>query len=174
MTRSSPCPMFTDMSWLLKSMKRFPSGVQKKIPLAFATGIGSTLDWADHSNKVCFLVRSTISCPVIDFSTVVVAINASEFATDLHGYSRINPIREDSCESVAGFLELAAVLFGPALNNNFLIRVELDGVSSLPVEVAEKAVLPTAEREICHRRGHPDVDSDVASWRFVAESPRGG
>ena len=27
MTRSSPWPMFTDMSWLLKSMKRLPSGV---------------------------------------------------------------------------------------------------------------------------------------------------
>src|SRR5947208_10627920 len=108
------------------------------MPLALATGMGSTLDCADHSNNVCFFVRSTISCPVMDFSSVVVAINASEFATDLHGYSRINPIREDSCESVAGFLELAAVLFGPALNNNFLVGVELDGVSSLPVEVAKK------------------------------------
>src|SRR5438270_8259521 len=144
------------------------------MPLALATGMGSTLDCADHSNNVCFFVRSTISCPVIDFSTVVVAINASEFATDLHEYSRINPIREDSCESVAGFLELAAVLFCPALNNNFLIRVELDGVSSLPVEVAEKAVLPTAEREICHRSGDADVDSDIASGRFIPESPRGG
>jgi hypothetical protein len=27
MTRCSPWPRFTDMSWLLKSMKRFPSGV---------------------------------------------------------------------------------------------------------------------------------------------------
>ena len=29
MTRSSPCPMLTHMSWQLKSMKRLPSGVQK-------------------------------------------------------------------------------------------------------------------------------------------------
>src|SRR5947209_5771093 len=138
MTRSSPCPMFTDMSWLLKSMKRFPSGVQKKIPLAFATGMGSTLDWADHSNKVCFLVRSTISCPVIDCSTVVVAINASEFANDQYGYSRI--IREDPRESVARFLELAAVLLRPALDDNFLIGIELDRVAPLSMEVSEEAI----------------------------------
>jgi hypothetical protein len=35
-------------------------------------------------------VRSTISCPVMDFSTVVVAINASEFARDGHGSLRRN------------------------------------------------------------------------------------
>ncbi len=29
MTRASPCPMLTHISWLLKSMKRLPSGVQK-------------------------------------------------------------------------------------------------------------------------------------------------
>ena len=29
MTRSSPWPMLTHINWLLKSMKRWPSGVQK-------------------------------------------------------------------------------------------------------------------------------------------------
>ena len=30
-----------------------------------ATGIGSTAPWADHSNRVCFFARATISSPVI-------------------------------------------------------------------------------------------------------------
>ena len=55
--------MFTHISWLLKSMKRFPSGVQKYMPLARATGIGSTVACADHSKIVCFFDRATISSP---------------------------------------------------------------------------------------------------------------
>src|SRR5579864_1877294 len=43
------------------------------MPLARATGIGSTLDCADHSYSVCLRQRSTISCPVIaGLATVVV------------------------------------------------------------------------------------------------------
>ena len=64
-TRGSPWPMLTHISWLLKSMKRFPSGVQRYTPFACATGIGSTVPWADHSKIVCFLDSSTISFPVI-------------------------------------------------------------------------------------------------------------
>src|SRR3954454_13038442 len=67
--------MFTHINWLLKSMKRFPSGVQKYTPFARATAIGSTFDWADHSNKVCFRDSAIISSPVIVFS-VSVAISA--------------------------------------------------------------------------------------------------
>src|SRR6185436_14404154 len=57
--------MFTHISWLLKSMKRFPSGVQKWIPFARAMGMGSTAAWADHSNIVCRRQSSIISSPVI-------------------------------------------------------------------------------------------------------------
>src|SRR5579871_941087 len=45
------------------------------MPLALATGMGSTFDCADHSKSVCFLVRSTISGPVrAGFASVVVII----------------------------------------------------------------------------------------------------
>src|ERR1039457_2275572 len=47
------------------------------MPLARATGIGSTLDCADHSNSVCFLVRSTISWPVMAGTVVTVVIRLS-------------------------------------------------------------------------------------------------
>src|SRR5258705_9766525 len=68
--------MLVHISWLFMSMKRLPSGVQKWMPLARATGIGSTFDCADHSNSVCFLVRATISSPVSFFSTVAVLISS--------------------------------------------------------------------------------------------------
>src|SRR5436190_18574454 len=57
--------MLTHINWLLKSRNRLPSGVQNQHPFAPATGIGSTLDCADHSNSVCALVRATISSPVM-------------------------------------------------------------------------------------------------------------
>src|ERR1017187_9760537 len=71
-------------------------------------------------------------------------------------------------------LELAAVLFGPAFDDDFLVGVELDGVAALAVEIAEETILPSAEREVSHRRGDSDVDADVARGRFVAEAARGG
>ena len=55
--------MLTHINWLLKSMKRFPSGVQKYTPLARATGIGSKAPCADHSKIVCFFDSATISSP---------------------------------------------------------------------------------------------------------------
>src|SRR3954453_17659873 len=63
-TRSSPCPMFTHINWLLKSRYRFPSGVQNQQPFAPAIGIGSIAACADHSKSVCFLVRSTMVWPL--------------------------------------------------------------------------------------------------------------
>src|SRR4051812_44442621 len=63
--------MFTHINWLLKSMNRFPSGVQKYTPLARATAIGSTFDCADHSNSVCFRDSAIISSPVIDLNVSV-------------------------------------------------------------------------------------------------------
>ena len=53
MTRGSPWPMLSAISWLLKSMNRVPSGVQKKTPFARATGSGSTVPCAAHSEIVC-------------------------------------------------------------------------------------------------------------------------
>src|SRR6266850_3877635 len=44
------------------------------MPLARAMGMGSTFDWADHSNRVCFLLRSTISWPVIAGVAVAVVM----------------------------------------------------------------------------------------------------
>src|ERR1039458_9526859 len=70
-------------------------------------------------------------------------------------------------------LELAAVLFGPAFDDNFLVGVELDGVAALAVEIAEKTILPSAEREVSHGRGDADVDADISRGRFVAEAARG-
>ena len=61
--------MFTHISWLLKSMKRLPSGVQKYTPSARATGMGSTAPCADHSEMVCFFDSATMSSPVIARST---------------------------------------------------------------------------------------------------------
>src|ERR1700758_301648 len=122
MTRSSPCPMLTLINWLLKSMKRFPSGVQKWMPLARATGIGSTFDCADHSKSVCFLVRSTISCPdsdgvvvrVVIFSSVQKCLQTSAARPDEGIWAHINS------------LELARVFFRPAFHDNFLLGVEFD------------------------------------------------
>src|SRR6266446_5463196 len=51
------------------------------MPFARATGMGSTLDCADHSKSVCFLVRSTISWPVIVGVAIAVVI---KFLWDLH------------------------------------------------------------------------------------------
>src|SRR5258708_39095014 len=42
-------------------------------------------------------------------------------------------------------LEFTRPLFGPALNYNFLFRIEFDGVTSLGVHIAKEAVLPARE-----------------------------
>src|SRR5260370_23664439 len=70
-------------------------------------------------------------------------------------------------------LEFPAVLFGPAFDYYFLVGVELDGIAALAVEIAEEAVLPSAEGEVGHGCGDPDVDADVSRGRFVAEAARG-
>src|SRR5260370_2729283 len=70
-------------------------------------------------------------------------------------------------------LELAAVLFRPAFDDNFLVGIELDGVAALPVEIAEEAVLPSTEREVGHGRGNSNVDADISRGGFIAEAARG-
>src|ERR1700688_2967226 len=82
------------------------------------------------------------------------------------------------CDSVVRsfmvlFLELARMFFGPAFDYDFFVGIELDGVAALAVEVAEEAVLPSAEGEVGHGRGDSDVDADVAAGGFVAEAARG-
>src|SRR5271157_4950499 len=121
------------------------------MPFARATGIGSTLDCADHSYSVCFFVRSTISWPVMAGTVVAVVIKFSGLAQNS---------------------ELARVLLRPALDHNFLLGVELDRVASLSVHDAEEAVFPSAERKVCHGRGHANVNSDIPRGSFIAEAPR--
>src|SRR5579863_2627484 len=65
------------------------------------------------------------------------------------------------------------MFFGPALDYYFLVGVELDSVAALAMEIAEEAVLPSAEREVGHGCGDSDVDADVAGGGFVAEAARG-
>src|SRR5438477_6430144 len=69
-------------------------------------------------------------------------------------------------------LELAAVLFGPALDDNFFVGIELNSIPPLAVQIAEETVLPSAEREISHGRGHADVDTNIARRRLIAETAR--
>src|SRR5436853_3061292 len=69
-------------------------------------------------------------------------------------------------------LELTAVLFRPALNDNFFVGVKLDSIAPLPVEIAKETILPSAERKISHGGGHADVDANVACWGFIAEAAR--
>src|SRR5215475_5676087 len=60
-TRASPWPMLTLISWLLKSRYRLPLASQKKTPFARATGMGATSAWTENSKRVCCLQRRTIS-----------------------------------------------------------------------------------------------------------------
>src|ERR1700722_3569941 len=71
-------------------------------------------------------------------------------------------------------LELPAPGRRPALDDDLLFGIEIDGIAALRVQIAEEAVLPAGEREIRHRRGDADVDPDVAGTNLVAELARGG
>src|SRR5262245_7287133 len=66
-------------------------------------------------------------------------------------------------------LECACPFLRPALDNDFGLREELDGMSTLAVQVAEETFPGAAERKERHRRGDADVDADVANLRFVAK-----
>src|SRR6516164_1963078 len=70
------------------------------MPLARATGMGSTFDWADHSNRVCFLVRSTISWPVIAGLATVVVMDSSRSKSFHHGGTA--PRRQSILVSISG------------------------------------------------------------------------
>src|ERR671922_977632 len=68
--------------------------------------------------------------------------------------------------------EFAGFLARPALDHDFGFGEKFNGVASLPVKNAEKAFFPSAEGEIGHGRGNPDVDANVACRRFVTELAR--
>src|SRR5699024_10106195 len=67
--------------------------------------------------------------------------------------------------------ERAGPVLGPAFHHDFRLGVKLHAVPALRVQVAEEAVAPAAEREECHRGGHPSVDADVAGPDRVPERP---
>src|SRR5437899_2773175 len=77
---------------------------------------------------------------------------------------RVNPWPE--------VLELSRVFPGPALDNNLLVGIKLDRVASLAMEIAKETVLPSAERKVRHRRGHADIDPDLACRRLIAKAAR--
>ena len=68
MTRRSPWPMLTDMSWLLKS-RMPPSGVWPD-PSARSMAMGSMAPCTDHEKNVCSRLRATISSAVSAPGTV--------------------------------------------------------------------------------------------------------
>src|ERR1700738_4297643 len=147
------------------------------MPLARATGIGSTFDCADHSYNVCLRARSTISLPVMeDVSAIVVMsilLATSVTLCGLWGWMRLNHrAHRGHRVKLTNLLELAAVLFGPAFDDNFLVGIELDGVAALPVEIAEETVFPSTEREVSHRRGDANVDADISRGCLIAEAAR--
>src|SRR5256885_1792966 len=78
------------------------------------------------------------------------------------------------CPLCAVWLELSAQGRRPPFDHDFLLRVEIDRVAALLVEIAEEAVFPSREGEVGHRRRDPDVDADVARPGLVPELPRGG
>src|SRR5581483_10273507 len=90
---------------------------------------------------------------------------------EAHGFSRAKRA-EKSWALAPVNSELPAVLAAPALDNNFLVGVELNGVTSLAVHGPEEAFLPATEGKIGHRGGHTDVDADVSRRRLIAEFAR--
>src|SRR5260370_26268482 len=142
--------------------------------LVRATGIGSTFDCADHSYSVCLRARSTISWPVMeDVSAIgVMSILLGISVILCGGMSLHHREQRGHRVKLTNLLELAAVLFRPAFDDNFLVGIELDGVAALPVEIAEEAVLPSTEREVSHGGGDSNVDADISRGGFIAEAAR--
>src|SRR3989440_9085414 len=69
-------------------------------------------------------------------------------------------------------LEFAGMFLCPALDDNFLVGVELGRVATLAVHVAEEAIFPATTREGRHRRGNAAVDPDISGRRFIEEAAR--
>src|SRR6266849_10373040 len=82
--------------------------------------------------------------------------------THHHTYLRIGAINRP-------LLKLARPFSRPALDYNLFFCVELYGVTSLGMHVAEEAFFPSREREEGHWRGHANVDADIPRLRFITE-----
>src|SRR5260370_26813160 len=82
---------------------------------------------------------------------------------------RICAIQSLSFNPTRDVLKRARPLRGPTLDHNFLLRIEFDGIAALGVHIAEEAVLPTGKGEESHRRGHANVNADIARQRLVAK-----
>jgi hypothetical protein len=59
--------------------------------------------------------------------------------------------------------------FEPPSHGHFLLRVELDRLGPLDMQIAEKRAVPARERKPGHRGGHADVDADHARVEVVLE-----
>src|SRR5579863_9282644 len=70
-------------------------------------------------------------------------------------------------------LKFSRMLVAPAFDDHFFVGIELDGVASLCVHVAEETAFPAGEGEIGHGGGYADVDADVSCRGFVAETAGG-
>src|SRR6185436_7244543 len=69
-------------------------------------------------------------------------------------------------------LELSAPGGRPAFDDDLLLRIEVDRVTSLGMEIAEEALFPAGEGEVRHWRRDAHVDANVADPRLVAELAR--
>src|SRR3984885_9163112 len=123
---------------------------------------------------MCFLAKSTISCPVMDVSIAVVIMSLVGHGSSQMPRSHSRVIRVlIRVNPWPRILEFPRVLLGPAFNHNLFVGIELDGIATLPVQIAEEAVFPSAEWKIGHGRGNSDVNPDIARGRFVAKAARG-
>src|SRR5688572_4136340 len=61
----------------------------------------------------------------------------------------------------------------PAADRDLLVRIELERVAAVHLEVAEEAVARAPEREVGHRRRHADVDAHHRRSGAVRELTRG-
>src|SRR5439155_22280817 len=67
---------------------------------------------------------------------------------------------------------LPHVIAVPAAEHGFLPRVEIHALNPLHMQVAEKALVPSAEAEQRDGRGHADVYTDHAALDFAHEFSR--
>src|SRR5215470_204465 len=71
-------------------------------------------------------------------------------------------------------LKFSRVFLRPALDNYLFVGVKLDRIAPLAVHVTEEAVLPSAEREVCHWCRDSNVDANIPCGRLITKAARGG
>src|SRR5256885_10355828 len=105
MIRRSPWPALTHISWLLKSMKRRPSTVSNRTPLAVATASGlspacsdqSYIVWRTHSS----LISAAVSGLTASITIEVMVGQPPKFRLD-----DVNHAPELACKASAAVREL--------------------------------------------------------------------